>query len=243
MMEEFIETLQAVGEADVLVLAGAGDDFCLGRDQWERPAGVSPKAPSGSSILTRRTRCARLPGISVALVQGRALGFGCGLALQCDLVLAADTAALGFDEISHGFPPLIVSELPAVLRPRKVALDLVLTGRRLPAHEAQQAGMVSRVVPAADLGAAGAALTEHLCSLDPDALRRGKSFFGSSRRCPARSEASSASRRSWRGKLVAGAQRRLAENLDGRHEVDTSSPRSGRPPCRGRRRAGPRAGT
>jgi enoyl-CoA hydratase/carnithine racemase len=175
MMEELIETLQAVGEADVLVLAGAGDDFCLGRDQSERPAGVSPKDNLGL-ILKANAAVRDFSGISVALVHGRALGFGSGLALQCDLALAADTAALGFDEISHGFPPLLVQSYLRYYVPEKVALDLVLTGRRLPAHEAQKAGMVSRVVAAADLGAAGAALTERLCSLDPDALRRAKSF-------------------------------------------------------------------
>ena len=122
MMEELIETLQAVGEADVLVLAGAGDDFCLGRDQSERPAGVSPKDNLGL-ILKANAAVRDFPGISVALVQGRALGFGSGLALQCDLVLAADTAALGFDEISHGFPPLIVQSYLRYYVPEKVALD------------------------------------------------------------------------------------------------------------------------
>jgi methylglutaconyl-CoA hydratase len=177
MMEELIEALQEVtGEAEVLVVAGAGEDFCLGRDQAERPAGVSPKDNLGL-ILKANGAVRDFPGISIALVQGRALGFGSGLALQCDLVLAADSAALGFDEISHGFPPLLVQSYLRDYVPEKVALDLVLTGRRLSAGEARQAGMVSRVVAAADLAAAGAALAEQLRGLDPDALRRGKSFF------------------------------------------------------------------
>ncbi len=177
MMLELIDALtEASGTADVLVLSGKGEDFCLGRDQTERPAGVSPQ--QNLALILEANRAVReFAGVSLALVQGRALGFGSGIAMQCDLVLAAETAVFGFDEITHGFPPLLVQSYLLDYVPRRAAMDLVLTGRHVPAWEARNIGMVGRVVPAGELGTAGAALVEQLCRLDPDALRRGKDFF------------------------------------------------------------------
>lgn len=177
MMLELIDALrEASGDADVLVLSGEGEDFCLGRDQAERPAGLSPEQHLGL-ILEANRAVGEFAGVSLALVQGRALGFGSGLAMQCDLVLAADAAVLGFDEITHGFPPLLVESYLLDYVPRRAALDLVLTGRHLPAWEARNIGMVGQVVPAAEFHAAGAELVERLCRLDPHALRRAKGFF------------------------------------------------------------------
>jgi enoyl-CoA hydratase/carnithine racemase len=176
-MLELIDALrEASGTADVLVLSGEGDDFCLGRDQTERPAGVSPQE-NLSLILDANRAVREFAGISLALVQGRALGFGSGLAMQCDLVIAAETAVFAFDEITQGFPPLLVQSYLLDYVPRRAAMDLVLTGRHVPAAEARDIGMVGRVVPAGELTAAGAALVEELCGLDPAALRRGKDFF------------------------------------------------------------------
>jgi methylglutaconyl-CoA hydratase len=177
MMLELIDALRdASGAADVLVLSGEGEDFCLGRDQTERPAGVSPQQNLGL-ILEANRAVREFAGISLALVQGRALGFGSGLAMQCDLVLAAETAVFAFDEIAHGFPPLLVQSYLLDYVPRRAGLDLVLTGRHVEAQEARSIGIVGRVVAADKLASAGAALAEELCGLDSAALRRGKDFF------------------------------------------------------------------
>jgi cyclohexa-1,5-dienecarbonyl-CoA hydratase len=97
--------------------------------------------------------------VTIALVDGRALGGGAELALACDVVLASPASTFGFPEIDVGcFPPVA-----AVLLPRlagRAALELVVTGRTIDAEEARTLGIVSRVVP--DVAAAGQELVDRL---------------------------------------------------------------------------------
>src|ERR1700719_3433256 len=88
----------------------------------------------------------------VAAVAGFALGGGCELAMQCDLIIAADTAKFGQPEIKLGIIPGIggTQRLPRALRKAK-GMDFILTGRMMDAAEAERAGLVARVVPAASL--------------------------------------------------------------------------------------------
>jgi enoyl-CoA hydratase/carnithine racemase len=176
MSVELADALRAAADADVMVIAARGEDFTLGRDQADRPPGVSPQ-DGLARILEINGLLRAFQGISVAVVRGRALGFGSGLVLHCDLAVAGESAVFGFDEIAHGFPPLIVEEYLTRYVPRKTALDLVLTGHTLSAAEAQRAGMVARVVPDASVEAAGAELVSELAARNPRALSRAKRFF------------------------------------------------------------------
>jgi methylglutaconyl-CoA hydratase len=155
---ELIDALQtAIAEADldadarVLVLRGAGPDFCAGADLGELLASADrPLAENeadalrlGELLLALR----RIPKPVIGAVQGNALAGGCGLATACDLVLASTEARFGYPEIQRGFVPAMVLALLRRQVGEKVAFDLAATGRLLSATEAREAGLVSRVLP------------------------------------------------------------------------------------------------
>lgn len=120
----------------------------------------------GADYITRnweRLKTCRKPVI--AAVAGYALGGGCELAMMCDIVLAADTAQFGQPEIKLGILPGAggTQRLPRALGKAK-AMDLCLTARTMGAEEAERAGLVSRVVSAADLLDEAMACAEKIAS-------------------------------------------------------------------------------
>lgn len=138
----------------VVLLRGAGKDFCAGADlaQTVRNAkgldavgNLVDASRLGTLFITLR----RLTIPVVAAVQGRALAGGAGLALGSDLVLASETAELGYPEVHLGLVPAMVG---AILRRQvgeKVAFELLARGERIGAAEALRLGLVNRVFPAA----------------------------------------------------------------------------------------------
>jgi enoyl-CoA hydratase/carnithine racemase len=172
--------LEGDAEARVVVIRGAGERaFCAGAD-------LKGMFRAGS-ILEARDEYAGLAEVletipsmrtpAIAQVHGYALAGGCGLAAACDLVIAADDAVFGLPEIKLGLLPLMV--LAPILRaasPRRV-LELVLTGRELPAREALEIGLATRVVPRADLDRAVGEVARTLAGLSPATLALGKEAF------------------------------------------------------------------
>jgi enoyl-CoA hydratase len=127
--------------------------------------------------LFRQMREAPFP--IVARVNGHALAGGFGLMLACDLVVAAESAGMGTPEVNLGLWPFMITAVIQRDLPRKVALDLMLTGKRITAAEGERWGFVNRVVPAADLDAAVDELVETLTSKSPLITKLGKrSFYG-----------------------------------------------------------------
>ncbi len=171
LMLDFIAALEAAkaSGANVLVIAAEGEDFTLGRDQKEVRTDI-PRRDNLGLILKANAALRAFPGVSIALVNGRALGFGSGVSLHATISLAADDAVFGFDEIRHGLAPLIVEAyLPHFIAPR-TALELVITGREVGALEAQRIGLVSRVVPKAALKEEGKALVAQVKANNAAAL-------------------------------------------------------------------------
>ncbi len=167
------------GDSRVIVLTGAGDRaFCAGGDlsgmvaegaiaQHERRAEIGD--------LFKRMRTSPLP--IVARVNGHALAGGFGLMLACDLVVAVDDAEMGTPEIDIGLWPFMISALIQRDVPRKLALELMLTGRRMSAAEALRWGCVNQVVARDALDEAVDDLVRTLASKSPAIVGLGKRSF------------------------------------------------------------------
>lgn len=175
--------VQAEGDAGVRVvtLSGAGRDFCAGADLGEllasadRPIEENERSALdlGEIFLSMR----RLSKPVVALVRGRALAGGAGLALACDLVLASDQAHFGFPEIRRGFVPAMVMTLLRRAAGEKIAFELVATGRQITAADAFEAGLVSRVIDDARFDGDAAVIVEQLAEAAPAAFGLTKQLF------------------------------------------------------------------
>lgn len=180
-LEELGTALEAAdGDAAVrvVILRGAGERaFCAGADLGEMLSHESIEASrrhfDGLAQVMRRMHAIGPPVI--ARVSGYALAGGFGLAVACDFTIAGESAQFGLPEIGIGLLPLMVSApLYRALGSRKALLDLVLSGRRLPAREAHALGLVTRVVPDAELDAEVSRLAQTLAGYSPTALRLGK---------------------------------------------------------------------
>lgn len=167
-LHEALERADLDAAVRVVVLRGAGPDFCAGADLAELLASADQPLDENERDALRLgrlfERIRRLPKPVLAAVQGRALAGGAGLATACDLVVAGASARIGYPEIQRGFVPAMVMTMLRRLVGERVAFDLVATGRVLPAEEARQAGLVSRVVAddaiAEETGAIAARMAE-----------------------------------------------------------------------------------
>ena len=164
----------------VCVLTGAGDRaFCAGADLSGMAAGAGyldlHDARGELAGLFRDLYALGKP--TVARVRGYALAGGFGLALACDLLVAADDAVFGVPEVDVGlWPHLITVPLVRSMPPKK-ALELMLTGRRIDAAEADRLGFVDRVVPPDQLDAAVDELAATLTAKSPAVLKLGRDSF------------------------------------------------------------------
>src|SRR5207344_495798 len=95
----------------------------------------------------------------------------------CDLIVSSDAAEFGTPEIDVGLWPFMITAVIQRNVPRKLALEMMLTGRRVTADEAARWGIVNRVVPASELNAAVDALSQDLASKSPVVVRLGKESF------------------------------------------------------------------
>jgi enoyl-CoA hydratase/carnithine racemase len=160
-----------------IILRGAGDRaFCAGADlKGVGDRGTTLQARESFSGLARILEyLARMRTPVIAQVHGYALAGGCGLAAGCDIVVAADDAVFGLPEIKVGLLPLIV--MAPILRAvgRKRGLLMILSGEPVSAREAYEMGLVSRIVPRAELETAASGLAQTLAGYSPTALGLAK---------------------------------------------------------------------
>jgi enoyl-CoA hydratase len=154
MVAELIAAIDAF-EADTnigcLLLTGSDKAFAAGADIKEM-VGKSYHEVNTEDFGGDKDRIARCRKPVIAAVAGFALGGGCEFAMQCDIIIAADTAKFGQPEIKLGVIPGYggTQRLTHAVGKAK-AMDMILTGRMMDAAEAERAGLVARVVPAASL--------------------------------------------------------------------------------------------
>lgn len=173
--------VQADDSLGVAILTGAGDKaFCAGGDlggmgSTSKLSQHFVRAEVGE--LFDQMRTCRVP--IIARVNGHALAGGFGLMLACDLVIAADDAELGTPEINLGLWPFMISAVIKRDMPRKIAFELMLTGRRMSADEGARWGIVNRVIPRAELDTTVKEMTDVLTSKSALIASLGKrSFYG-----------------------------------------------------------------
>ncbi len=155
LMAELTEALDAF-EADdaigAMVLTGSEKAFAAGADIKEMQDKTWMEAYREDFITAGWERLTRTRKPVIAAVAGFALGGGCEVAMMCDFILAADSARFGQPEVNLGIPPGAggTQRLTRFVGKSK-AMEMCLTGRFMDADEAERSGLVSRVVPAAEL--------------------------------------------------------------------------------------------
>jgi len=174
-----VAACKADPDVRVVVVTGAGDKaFCAGADLGGMAGDDVVALHESRGELAQLFRDLYALGKpTVARVRGYALAGGFGLALACDLVVAADDAQFGTPEIDVGLWPYMITVPLVRSMPPKVALELMMTGRRVLADEAVRLGFVNRVVPPGELDAAVAALTATLAAKSPATMKLGRDSF------------------------------------------------------------------
>lgn len=174
-MQAAFDELERDAAVRAVIITGAGRAFCAGFD-------ISPREKPFTTIQDWREHAklgndtwfriwrSRLP--VVAAVNGHCLGGGCDLAMVCDLTLAAETAEFGEPEIQfQSAPPFPI--MPWVLGMKKTK-ELLLTGDRVSAREAERIGLANRVVPPERLGEEARRLALKLAKIPPPAMHLNK---------------------------------------------------------------------
>jgi len=176
-LQEIFTRLRTDDTVKVAVVAGTGERaFCAGADIREF---LEPPRPTHFRETRRRldfrSEMDRCPQPIIAAIRGFALGGGLELALACDIRIAAEDAQLGLTESNLAIIPGGggTQRLPRLVG-RGKALEMILTGMRVPAAEALRIGLVERVVPVAELMPAAQGLARDIAAKAPIALRYAK---------------------------------------------------------------------
>jgi len=165
----------------VLVIRGAGKDFCSGADLAElekiaemgEDESLEDARSMGALFLQMRVH----PQPVIAAVQGRALAGGAGLATACDLVLAHEDAQIGYPEVHLGFVAAMVMTILRRKVGESVAFELLTRGDRVPVSRAAELGLVNRVFAADEFDGAVDRYAAELASRPASALRLTKSLL------------------------------------------------------------------
>ena len=164
-LEAALNAFEADANIGCMVITGSDKAFAAGADIKEMADKSFAEAFLGE-FVSSWDRVAHMRKPVIAAVAGFALGGGCELAMQCDLIIAADNAKFGQPEIKLGVIPGIggTQRLTRAVGKAK-AMDLILTGRMMDAQEAERSGLVARIVPLASLVEDAVKIAETIASM------------------------------------------------------------------------------
>ena len=195
---EISRVVREVGpEIKLIRLRGNGANFCKGRQapkiDRDTMTPLQMRHPIAEVPLTLYAAIKEARAPTLAIVQGEAIGVGCALAAVCDMTLAADNAVFQVPELNHNIAPTLVMWALIDRVPYKTAAYLVYSRERITAQRAEFLGVVTKVIPAAELESEAVALSQSLLSRAATSLQGIKEFlkFGS-RMDPASASAYSA---------------------------------------------------
>lgn len=176
--------LGAHADRRAILLAGAGSDFCLGRDTKGGGSGAKPtalqlRAGLIAPILDLYRALRETPVPVIAVVQGRAFGLGCALVSACDVAIAASGARFKLPEMEKDLPPTLAMSAMLQRVPPKTIAYLVYSMAEIDAPLARMAGIVSDVVPESDLTKVANELAAILSQRAPAAVRAVKEYLRS----------------------------------------------------------------
>ena len=174
-LEEVARRIADSEEFGVVLLEAQGKDFCSGWEASVRDELRQRDTPAEPAVIDPFGSIASLACPVVVALQGKVRSAGLELALACDIRLAADNARFSLPEVAEGDFPLAggTQRLPRAVG-RGAALSMLLLGDELDAESALRSGLVSRILPAADLAAGALSLAERISSRGPIALRYAK---------------------------------------------------------------------
>jgi len=165
----------------VVLITGAGKDFCAGFDLLSlgkgNDAGAVEHLETARRLADVLLAIRRHPHPVVAAVQGRALGGGAGIASASDLILAAESASLGYPEVKIGFVPAMVAALLRRAVTEKRMFELLVSGEPVSAPEAKSIGLINQVFADAEFETGVEAYVENLAAKSASALSLTKQLL------------------------------------------------------------------
>lgn len=174
-LKEALRAADADAEVRVVAIRGEGKDFCSGADlsalRRISEGSVMENLEEVDALAELFLLLRQLRKPVVALVHGRALAGGCGLATACDLVLAAASARFGYPETRIGFVPAMVMAILRRNLSEKRAFELAVRGEQLSAEEAERIGLINRVLSDERFEEEAAAFVTDLAGLSASAVQ------------------------------------------------------------------------
>jgi len=183
LFHEYLDEAEKDANVRALMVTGAGEKaFCTG-------AQLSGAVTTGgmdifASYAGLLDRIVGFPKPTVARVKGFCLAGGMGFMLACDIVIASDDSKFGTPEVNVGLWPMMIGALIFRNVLQKKAMEMILLGERLSAQEALAMGLITRVVPAADLDEEVKKVLAILTSKSPIGMRMGKQAFYAAAKLP-----------------------------------------------------------